>query len=130
MSGRKRIFTAVVAAGFAVTVAACSSTPDPAPAPPPSPVVQAPGSGQLDVEYRGGQVIPPAEVVETGRGKPIRLHVTSDRHDDIEIAGYPDKTEDVDPGDPEGIDFVPDRAGDIPVRLKAAGVELLTLRVS
>ncbi|WP_158885693.1 hypothetical protein [Amycolatopsis anabasis] len=130
----------VTVAGLALVAAGCSgeekpaaSAPAPAPAPSSSPAAPPPpaSSGPLtrNVDFRGGQVNPPAEVVEIARGQQISLHVSSDRHDDIEVTGYPDKTEDVDPGDPEDLDFVPDRPGDIPVRLRAAGVDLLTLRV-
>ncbi|WP_020673596.1 hypothetical protein [Amycolatopsis nigrescens] len=135
----KRVLLAA-GAGLAIVAAGCSGGQDeqaaPAPAPPapavPSPADSvAPGQPRvLNVDFRGGQVNPPAGTIDVRRGEQLKIRVTSDRHDDIEIAGYPDKTEDVDPDEAEGIDFVPDHAGDIPIRLRTAGVPLLTLRVS
>ncbi|GAA4532166.1 hypothetical protein [Amycolatopsis samaneae] len=132
-----------VVAFAAVAVVACSSPaespqPQPQPQPPPSSpesgVLRGPAAGnadaRVDVAFAKGAVSPPAGVLELRKGQRVKITVTSDVHQNIDVAGYPDKSADVDPGDPEDIGFTPDHSGDIPVKLRESGALLVTVKVS
>lgn len=83
----------------------------------------------VNVEYKGGTVTPAAGVVPATAGRRVKVHVTSDQRHDIVVPGFPDKTSDVEPGDPEGVSFVPSKAGDVTVAFRD-GTPLVTFRVS
>ncbi|ONI87927.1 hypothetical protein ALI144C_08315 [Actinosynnema sp. ALI-1.44] len=82
------------------------------------------------MSYQAGKVQPPDTVLRVAVGQPVKINIRSDRSDDITVDEYPDSNADVDPTEPEDIDFTPTRPGTVTVRLRAAAVTLATVHVS
>ncbi|MFD9965872.1 hypothetical protein [Amycolatopsis sp. NPDC058986] len=110
-----------------------SSASTPPQSSPETDVVRGPAASgadaQVNIVYAKGEVSPRPGVLKLQKGQRIKINVTSDVHQNIDVAGYPDKSADVDPGDPEDIGFTPEHTGDIPVKLRESGTLLVTIKV-
>ncbi|RLV47906.1 hypothetical protein D9V37_17495 [Nocardioides mangrovicus] len=68
-------------------------------------------TGERDVDvkvrlsWRGGAVDPAGTTVAVERGDRVEVLVSSDQHADIDVSGHPDDRSDVDPDEPEDVDF-------------------------
>lgn len=81
------------------------------------------------VSYANGTVTPSPGVVQVDLGQRVQVDITSDTHEGIRVAGHPDESGDVDPGDPEGVEFTANQTGDFPVTLTQDDVVLVTISV-
>ncbi|MDT8909420.1 hypothetical protein [Amycolatopsis sp. PS_44_ISF1] len=84
----------------------------------------------ITVAYRNGQVTPPAGVVDVQVGAKVKISVTSDQKQDIDVQGQPDRSADVGPDEAEGVDWTVTKAGDTQVSLRQAKVVLTTVHAS
>lgn len=80
----------------------------------------------INVVYADGKVTPAAGTVTVASGDRVKVRVTSDQHQNIEVSGDPDKTSDVDPDEPEGVDFTASESPNT-ITLQPAGVTLVTV---
>lgn len=83
----------------------------------------------VTVSYSDGSVEPVLTDVQAEVGDEIKVEVTSDEHQKVSISGHPDATSDVDPGEPEDVEFTPNQAGRTKVSLEPADETLVTFVV-
>ncbi|MBB4686089.1 hypothetical protein [Amycolatopsis jiangsuensis] len=81
----------------------------------------------ITVKYAGGKVTPPAGAVDAQVGDRVKVEVTSDKSQNIDVQGMPDKSADVDPDEPEGIDWTVTKPGDTRVTLRESNTLLTTV---
>ncbi|MYW92332.1 hypothetical protein G3I59_17405 [Amycolatopsis rubida] len=84
----------------------------------------------VTVAYQGGKVTPPADVVDVKVGNKVKIKVTSDQSQNIDVEGLPDKSADVSAKEPEDIDWTVTKPGDTKVTLRESGALLVTVHAS
>ncbi|WP_328606541.1 hypothetical protein OG943_42595 [Amycolatopsis sp. NBC_00345] len=84
----------------------------------------------ITVAYANGQVTPPAGVVDVQVGEKVKISVTSDKQQNIDVQGQPDRSADVGPGEPEDVDWTVTKAGDTRVSLREANTVLVTVHAA
>ncbi|WP_409183198.1 hypothetical protein F9C11_01690 [Amycolatopsis sp. VS8301801F10] len=84
----------------------------------------------VTVSYQGGKVTPPAGVVDVKVGNKVKIKVTSDKSQNIDVQGLPDKSADVSAQKPEDIDWTVTKPGDTKVTLRESGTLLVTVHAS
>jgi hypothetical protein len=81
----------------------------------------------ITVAYANGQVTPPAGIVDVRVGEKVKISVTSDKQQNIDVQGQPDRSSDVGPGQPEDVNWTVLKAGDTQVSLREANTVLVTV---
>jgi hypothetical protein len=81
----------------------------------------------VTVAYANGQVTPPAGVVEAQVGDKVRITVTSDKAQNIDVQGQPGRSSNVSPGKPANVDWTVTKAGDTQISLRELKVVLVTV---
>ncbi|MGW4401762.1 hypothetical protein ACWEHA_41215 [Amycolatopsis nivea] len=84
----------------------------------------------VTVAYQGGKVTPPAEVVDVKVGNKVKIIVSSDQPQNIDVQDLPDKSGDVSAKKPEDIDWTVSKPGDTKVTLRESGALLVTIHAS
>ncbi|MGW7538916.1 hypothetical protein [Amycolatopsis sp. NPDC054798] len=84
----------------------------------------------VTVAYQGGKVTPPAGVVDVKVGNKVKIKVTSDQSQNIDVEGLPDKSADVSAKKPEDIDWTVTKPGDTKVTLRESNTLLVTVHAS
>ncbi|WP_033295121.1 hypothetical protein [Amycolatopsis jejuensis] len=84
----------------------------------------------VTIDYRGGKVTPPAGVVDVQVGNKVKIKVTSDQAQNIDVQGLPDKSADVSAKEPEDIDWTVTKAGDTKVTLRESNTLLVTVHAA
>lgn len=81
----------------------------------------------ITVAYANGQVTPPAGIVDVQVGDKVKLRLTSDKQQNIDVQGQPDRSANVGPGQPADVDWTVLKAGDTQVSLREANTVLVTV---
>ncbi|MFB9929411.1 hypothetical protein ACFORO_41040 [Amycolatopsis halotolerans] len=84
----------------------------------------------VTVAYQSGKVTPPAGVVDVKVGNKVKIKVTSDQSQNIDVQDLPDKSADVSAKKPEDIDWTVTKPGDTKVTLRESGALLVTVHAS
>jgi hypothetical protein len=84
----------------------------------------------ITVAYANGQVTPPAGIVDVRVGEKVKISVTSDKQQNIDVQGQPDRSSDVGPGQPEDVDWTVLKPGDTQVSLREANTVLVTVHAA
>ncbi|HEY2057078.1 MAG TPA: hypothetical protein VGH57_01800 [Amycolatopsis sp.] len=81
----------------------------------------------ITVAYANGRVTPPAGIVDVQVGDKVKLRLTSDKQQNIDVQGQPDRSANVGPGQPADVDWTVLKAGDTQVSLREANTVLVTV---
>lgn len=84
----------------------------------------------ITVEYTAGKVTPPAGAVDVQVGDHVKVRVSVDHPQTVDVQGQPDKTTAVQPGAAGDIDWKVAKAGDTRVTLSGSGTALTTVHAA
>ncbi|QRP45071.1 hypothetical protein [Amycolatopsis sp. FDAARGOS 1241] len=84
----------------------------------------------VTVDYSAGKVTPPAGVVDVQVGDRVKVRVTSDKQETIDVQDMANASSDVGPGAPQDVAWTVAKAGDTKVTLGTAGTLLVTVHAA
>ncbi|SEP52645.1 hypothetical protein [Amycolatopsis saalfeldensis] len=150
MSLRTGVLAGTVAVA-AMALAGCTADDEPSTAPPATstpvvtPAVPSASAGNaagaqpngkrgvdvlITVAYANGHVAPPAGIVDVQVGDQVKITVTSDQQQNIDVQGQPDRSANVGPGQPASVSWTVLKPGDTQVSLREANTVLVTVHAA